>query len=179
MPTDALPNQAGFSSALVRTAARGARICRGIPTSGLVNRHNGSPKRRIGLVEVVDEGGEGKARGNDARVTERRCQHSALFNSKGFRHTIRRGTLLCPERWRPRRSWSAMVFLAPWWRLEAEMQDNAMEPRDAGQKTLDTPRGSGQRCISYLLPRIPAATLPGLGANCRRRIQRLTRAKAN
>jgi hypothetical protein len=72
-----------------------------------------------------------------------------------------------------------MVFLAPWRRLETEMKDNAMEPCDAGQKTLDTPRGSGQRCISYLLRQIPAATLPGLGANCRRRIQGLTRAKAN
>jgi hypothetical protein len=51
------------------TAPQEARICQG-PTSGLVNRHNGSPERRIWLVEVVHKGAEGKARGDDARVTE-------------------------------------------------------------------------------------------------------------
>ena len=71
-PTDALPSHANAPSASVPVRKQGNRECR---TSTLINRHDGTPERRIGLVEVCVERGQGETGCDDAGVTGgRNCQ---------------------------------------------------------------------------------------------------------
>lgn len=68
-PTDALPSHADHQGQFQWPKGGNTMRASEKRTPGLVNRHDGTPERRIGVIEVRFKGAQGETGCDDARVT--------------------------------------------------------------------------------------------------------------